>query len=146
MDDRQWHGPPVKRKSKVAGAPAGRSTKPSQSVLIVDDNRDVAMALATLLRGRGHTVEVAHDALAALGVVRRFRPSVALVDLGLPGIDGCELAGRLRADGDLAGLRLVAVTGAVRATDLERARLAGFSDHFAKPFDVDRLIAAVERA
>jgi CheY-like chemotaxis protein len=103
------------------------------------------MTLAELLRARGHTVEVAHDAVRALDVVRQFRPSVALLDLGLPVTDGYELARLLRQQTGLGRLRLVAMTGSVRPSDVARARRAGFSEHFAKPFDVDSLVASVER-
>lgn len=135
----------MKRKPTSARAGGRRSDRPSCAVLIVEDNRDIAVTLAELLRARGHTVEVAHDASAALKVVQRFRPSVALLDLGLPVTDGCELAVLLRQQTGLGRLRLVAMTGAVRPSDVARARRAGFSEHFAKPFDIDSLVASVER-
>ena len=79
-------------------------------VLIVEDNRDAARSLAWLLDIWGHEVTVAHDAPAALNVVPRFFPDVVLLDIGLPGMDGCELAEQLKLNLSLRHTVLVAVT------------------------------------
>ena len=95
-----------------------------------------------LLRLLGHQVEVAHDGLRALSAALRFRPETALIDIGLPVMDGYELAGRLREEHP--ELRLVAVTGYGRDRDRERSTRAGFSDHLVKPIELailERLLA-----
>ncbi len=108
-------------------------------VLLVEDDELVAFSLAALLRRRGHRVDVAHSGAAALAVVAASRPQVALVDLGLPDMTGCELATRFREQADLRGLRLVALTG---WSDDESRRLgeaAGFTCHLVKPVDFEGL-------
>jgi len=110
-------------------------------VLLVEDNLDAAESLGELLRIWGHEVTVAHDGAAALGAVPEARPEVVLLDIGLPGMDGYEVASRLRATPGLAGLRLIAVTGYGQESDRRRARLAGFDHHLVKPVDLDRLRA-----
>ncbi|MCE9574125.1 MAG: PAS domain S-box protein [Deltaproteobacteria bacterium] len=110
-------------------------------VLVVDDNPDAADMLAEVLRARGHAAAVAYDAPAALALVARFRPDVALLDLGLPVVDGYELARRLR---EVAGpVRLVAVTGYGQPADRERSEAAGFDAHMVKPVDLAALFAAL---
>jgi signal transduction histidine kinase/DNA-binding response OmpR family regulator len=123
--------------------PIVQTSVPGRRVLIVDDNRDAADLLADALRALGHIVRVATDAPSALDVARAFRPDVALLDLGLPVMDGFELADRLRADAPGVALQLIAVTGYGQAGDRSRTRAAGFADHLVKPVDVrqiDRLI------
>jgi PAS domain S-box-containing protein len=118
------------------------AAKPGQRLLLVDDNVDAAMALADLLRVLGHEVEVAHDGLRALSAARRFLPDAALVDIGLPGMDGYELARRLREQ--QPALRVMAVTGYGQDRDRERSAQAGFTDHLVKPVDLatlERLLA-----
>src|SRR5918999_2546639 len=83
----------------------------SRRILVVDDNQDSVDSLAVLLQIWGHTVEVAYDASSALEAARTFRPEIALLDIGLPGMTGLELARQLRALPGLAGLYLVAVAG-----------------------------------
>jgi CheY-like chemotaxis protein len=109
-------------------------------VLLVDDNVDAADATAQLLRFCGHEVQVLHHPRLALEVARTMRPDVALIDIGLPEIDGYELAGLLRAES--AGrwdLRLVALTGYGLDRDRERSVRAGFSDHLVKPVELATL-------
>ena len=101
------------------------------------------MLLADSLRALGHVVEVAHDGPSALSLVERFKPGVALLDLGLPVMDGFELGQRLRADAALKGIVLIAVTGYAQELDCRRSSASGFDAHMAKPIDVhelDRLI------
>jgi PAS domain S-box-containing protein len=102
-------------------------------ILVVDDNADAGTMLSMFLRRLGHTVRVVHDGLAALDTVETFAPEVAFLDLGLPIIDGYELARRLRARPDLAGLYLVAVTGYGQESDRARSSEAGFDLHLVKP-------------
>jgi CheY-like chemotaxis protein len=114
--------------------------------LIVDDNAEAANALSVLLRYRGHEVQIAYDARDALKCVQSFRPDVALLDIGLPEMDGYELAQRLRADPALNDIRLVALTGYAQAEDRQRAHAVGFDDHLVKPVRlaaIERTLAAV---
>jgi CheY-like chemotaxis protein len=115
---------------------------PSRRVLIVDDNEDGAEMLAALLADRGHVTRVAHDGRHALEIAATFHPDVAFLDLGLPGMDGCELAAQLRADPRHAALYLVAVTGYGEASDRRRTHEAGFELHLVKPIN----LAAIEAA
>jgi signal transduction histidine kinase/CheY-like chemotaxis protein len=116
-----------------------RSPVRGHRLLLVDDNEDAALLLADSLRQLGHLVEVAHDGPAALAAVQGFKPGVALLDLGLPVMDGFELGERLRADPDLQGIVLIAVTGYAQELDRRRSTAAGFDAHMAKPIDVYEL-------
>jgi PAS domain S-box-containing protein len=126
-------------------APAASEPRPrlrstgKRRVLIVDDNVDAADSLAMLLRLDGHEAEAAYSAASALEAVERWRPEVVLLDVGLPEIDGYEIARRLRASNPVSGIRLIALTGYGRDEDRERARAAGFDDHLLKPADMDAL-------
>ncbi len=115
----------------------------TKRVLVVDDNVDAAVALSWLIGQRGYAVRVAHDGTTALQAARDFRPDILLLDLGLPGIDGYELARRLRADG-FAFARMIAISGYARESDVESAHRAGFDLHFAKPVEFAQLVAALE--
>ena len=120
----------------AAPAPVQRGAGQGARILIVDDNRDAAALLADSLRALGHTIEVAHDGPSALAVAAAFQPTVALLDLGLPVMDGFELGERLRADESLRGVVLIAVTGYAQEADRQRTAAAGFSAHMVKPVDV----------
>jgi signal transduction histidine kinase/DNA-binding response OmpR family regulator len=112
--------------------------KPGQTrVLVVDDNIDGAEMLAEAVRGLGYRTAVAHDGPQALELAAEFEPEIALLDIGLPVMDGYEVAGRLLEQ--YANVRLVAVTGYGQESDRERARGAGFNDHLTKPIDFDKL-------
>jgi len=111
-------------------------------VLIVDDNTDAAESLAMLLRLWGHVVYVAHDGLAAFAMARTYLPEVVLLDLGLPGMDGYEVARQLRAAGRVGspgGPALWALTGYGQEEDRRRCKEAGFDRHLLKPVDLDAL-------
>jgi CheY-like chemotaxis protein len=110
---------------------------PTRRVLIVDDNIDSSESLALLIQAWGHEVAVAHDGVSALALAAEFLPELALVDIGLPGMNGYELAPRLRqAHRDLY---LVAMTGYGRDEDRKTAHAAGFDLHVVKPADVEEL-------
>jgi signal transduction histidine kinase/CheY-like chemotaxis protein len=128
----------------VFSPPPAVPLSPSRKVLVVDDTPDAAASLAEVLRLRGHEVRVAGGGSAALEVVREFRPDVAFLDIGMPGMSGYELAGRLR--GDLGGVVLVAVTGWGQDEDRRRAKEAGFDHHLTKPADPKDVQAVLERA
>ena len=93
----------------------------------------VNSAFSMLMRMHGHEVHCAHDGLAALKLAAAVRPELILLDIGMPGMDGCEVARRLRADGELSEAWLVAVTGYGQEDDRARSRAAGFDEHFVKP-------------
>jgi CheY-like chemotaxis protein len=103
-------------------------------VLVVDDNEDLAFSYSWLLELLGHEAAVAHDGLRALEVAREFRPDVALLDVGLPHIDGYELARRLRAEYG-PDVLLIIVTAYARDNDRRQAYEAYFDHHFTKPID-----------
>jgi signal transduction histidine kinase/ActR/RegA family two-component response regulator len=118
------------------------STKGSpRRVLIVDDNQDAANSLALLLGLQGHETQIAYSGKQALEQIELFQPHVALLDLGLPQMDGYELAGRLRTMPQLTGIRLVALTGYCQAEDRHRTRTAGFDDHLVKPAPVSDILS-----
>lgn len=110
-------------------------------VLIVDDNEDAAEMLAHVLGARGHETRVAHDGVEALRACADFSPQAAFLDIGLPVMDGYELAARLRELPGLENLRLIAVTGYGQESDRRRTRDAGFHHHLVKPVDVSVLEA-----
>jgi PAS domain S-box-containing protein len=113
-------------------------------ILIVDDNEDGAEMLAYVLTGKGYETRVAHDAPTALRVAAEFLPNVAFLDLGLPVMDGYELAAHLRRLPGLADLRLIAVTGYGQESDRRRTSEAGFHGHLVKPVDIGALEEAVK--
>jgi CheY-like chemotaxis protein len=110
-------------------------------VLIVDDNRDAAELLGELVVLMGHEAIVAHDGEAALKRAEENGPHVALLDIGLPTIDGYELARRLHRLPGLQSTPLIAITGYGRHEDVERARKAGFAHHLLKPVAFEVLAA-----
>ncbi len=115
-------------------------------VLVVDDNIDCALSLAMLLEDAAHDVRTAHDGPAALEAALAFRPDVVLLDIGLPALDGFEVAKAIRKDPAFADMVLVAVTGYGGDTDRERSRDAGFNHHLIKPTDfteVEQILARV---
>jgi DNA-binding response OmpR family regulator len=107
-------------------------------ILVVDDLADSAVGLAQLLRHQSHEVATAHDGGDALSTARDFRPNAVLLDLGLPGVDGFEVARRLRAEFP-KGLQLIAVSGYGQPDHRRRSREAGFDHHLLKPVDLDEL-------
>jgi CheY-like chemotaxis protein len=132
----------------LAAAPA-RRCRPRrarcrrQRVLLVDDNEDAAATVGALLRQLGHEVQVAHTAGQALAAARTMRPDVAILDIGLPDMDGYGLAAILRRTGR-PELRLVALTGYGQKSDVDRALGAGFDLHLSKPAGLDDLRRALQ--
>lgn len=115
----------------------------SRRVLVVDDNRDSAEMMGALLEMHGHQVRIAHDAATALAAAIEFAPQAALLDIGLPDLDGYELARRLRGDERTGHTRLIALTGWGQAADRARAQDAGFDAHLTKPAEPDAILAAL---
>jgi CheY-like chemotaxis protein len=110
-------------------------------VLVVEDNIDAGDSLCMLLRLYGHDVQVARSGPAALVVAATFHPSLALVDIGLPGMDGYEVAKRLRENPILAGMTLCALSGHTPSeAEWERPLQAGFAHHFIKPVSIEALL------
>jgi PAS domain S-box-containing protein len=135
-------GAPPEAASPPAAAPAG-SPGPLK-VLVVDDNVDAAETLGLLLAAYGHEVVIEHDSLRALDRARSVAPDVCLLDIGLPEIDGRELARRLRAQPETADAVLVAVTGYGQQQDREDAFAAGFQHHLVKPVDAETLVRLLD--
>jgi signal transduction histidine kinase/FixJ family two-component response regulator len=149
------HGSTFRVRLPVADAPA--EAKPAHvavpedtaacRVLVVDDNQDFATSLAMILRDLGHDVRVAHDGIEGLRAAEAFQPAIAFLDIGLPGLDGYELARRLRAtQGGGCAPVLVAVTGWGQPADKQRAARAGFDQHLVKPIDPGSLPGLLKRA
>ncbi|VTT98761.1 multi-sensor hybrid histidine kinase : Chemotaxis protein methyltransferase CheR OS=Chondromyces apiculatus DSM 436 GN=CAP_7340 PE=4 SV=1: PAS_4: GAF_2: HisKA: HATPase_c: Response_reg [Gemmataceae bacterium] len=111
----------------------------NRRLLIVDDNIDSAESMAELLALFGHNVRTAHDGRAALTAARDLRPEVILLDIGLPGLDGYEVARRIRQNPELHSTTLIAMTGYGQDEDRRKTREAGFDHHLVKPVDVDEL-------
>ncbi|MGC3999378.1 MAG: ATP-binding protein [Anaeromyxobacter sp.] len=112
-------------------------TSPRRRVLVVEDNADAAETLCEMLDVWGHEVALARDGRAGLGLARSFRPDLILCDIGLPELDGYEVARAIRADPALAGTFLVALTGYASPEDQRKAADAGFHRHLAKPVPID---------
>jgi PAS domain S-box-containing protein len=119
--------------------PAGVKSSAPARVLVVDDNRDAAETLTMILQMSGHEAETAFSGAEALERVAVFKPDVVLTDIGMPGMDGYEVARRLRADPATRDLRIFALTGWGQAQDKERALAAGFDRHLTKPVDPEEL-------
>jgi signal transduction histidine kinase/ActR/RegA family two-component response regulator len=132
---------PLATSAEVATGPAEPPPMPAAPlrVLVVDDNRDAADSLGVLLGFLGYSVEVAHDGPAALRSFERFQPALVLLDLGMPEMDGYEVARRLRAQPAGQAIVLVALTGWGQEEDRIRSRDAGFDHHLVKPTDIDAL-------
>ncbi len=116
-----------------------------KTVLVVDDNHGTTALLALLLGERGHDVRRAHDGRSALAEVARSDPAVVFLDLGLPDLDGFEVARRIRAADDGAPRCLVALTGYTDTQTPAQARAAGFDDVALKPTDLDALGESLDR-
>jgi PAS domain S-box-containing protein len=131
---------------RPTAAPDGAAKRSARSsrILVVDDNEDSADSLAMLLQLMGHDVDTAHEGGQALERTAAFRPHVAFLDIGLPGLNGYELAGRLRAQ--YPELTLIALTGWGQESDRRRSQEAGFAAHLVKPVDaadITRVLAGL---
>jgi len=135
-------GGPLQTVAAGATAPAPH-LKGMQRILIVDDNRDAANTLGDLLQLIGAEARVVYDGATALEALGEFRPSVVLLDLGMPGMDGYEVARRIRAQPQTRDTTLIALTGWGEASDRQRSRQAGFQHHLVKPVDADAMQAVL---
>ncbi|HSC14578.1 MAG TPA: ATP-binding protein, partial [Gammaproteobacteria bacterium] len=118
----------------------------SKRILIVDDNADAAESIAVLMEIDGHAVKTVTDAMQALACLEAFAPDVAIIDIGLPGMNGYELAAGIRANRTLPKPLLIALTGYGQAEDFDRSREAGFDHHFVKPAEIRAIQAAIDRS
>ena len=118
---------------------------PKRSILVVDDNADAAASMALLLRMVGHEVDIEHDGPAAIERLTRRVPEIVLLDIGLPGMSGYEVAKEMRARAGAAGMRIFALTGFGAEEDRRRSLDAGFDGHLVKPVLPAELFHAIER-
>jgi len=123
---------------------SARPARRMRRVLVVDDNRDSAESLAALLGMLGHEVDQAYDGPAALETARTRFPDLVLLDIGMPGMSGHEVARRIRAEPALVGTTLIALTGYGTAEDRHESRAAGFDGHLVKPIDFEALQRIIE--
>ncbi len=136
-------GLPRDSEAPAARAATTRGAADLPKILVVDDNEDAAEMLALALGSKGYTTRVAHDAPAGLRIAAEFRPGIAFLDIGLPVMDGYELAARLREIPGLAGIRLIALTGYGQESDRQRTFAAGFQHHLVKPVDLADIEALI---
>ena len=118
---------------------------PAARILVVDDNTDAADSLGSLLQLEGHTVLVTYTSADALAQLGEFKPEIVLLDIGLPEIDGYEIARRIKSSPEHRHMRLIALTGYGQADDRQRAKASGFDDHLVKPVEflaLQRVLAA----
>jgi two-component system CheB/CheR fusion protein len=133
----------------LAKEPPPQATRPREvsssprRILVVEDNVDSAEAMLLLLRGIGHDVTVVSDGREAVDVAKQLQPEIILLDIGLPGMDGYELARRLRDMPETRAARLIAVSGYGQQKDRARSRDAGFDTHLVKPVDPSTLTEAI---
>ena len=120
--------------------------RPNDNIIVIaDDDREICDSFAAMFEARGYTVHTCNDGLTAVALCKEWKPGVALIDLEMPGIDGYEVARRLRADLDLADTRLVAVTGRSDEQASALAWDAGFHDLLGKPAPVSMLLEMIRR-
>jgi CheY-like chemotaxis protein/nitrogen-specific signal transduction histidine kinase len=142
------HLPAAQRPASVKApdkAPA-ESTRHAVRILVVDDNVDMAKGLARLLQLLGHHVQIAHDGSEAFEAARAQRPEFVLLDIGLPDMDGYEVAARLRHDDCCQGAVFIAISGYGQDEDLRRSKEAGFDHHLVKPIDQHALLTLLAQA
>ncbi|MCM5678788.1 ATP-binding protein [Schlegelella sp. S2-27] len=137
------HDPAASRRTPERPA-SGLTPSVPLDLLIADDNVDFATSLGEVLEALGHRVMLAHDGVAAMAAARARPPAVAFLDIGMPGLNGYEVARRLRAEPATRAALLVAVTGWGQNSDRERAREAGFDHHLVKPADLAQVLPLVE--
>ncbi|MBC8025218.1 MAG: response regulator [Steroidobacteraceae bacterium] len=117
----------------------------ARRVLVADDNEDAGESLAMLLRHDGHEVQVANNGTDAVALFDRMQPDVVILDIGMPGLSGYEVAGRIRERDAGKSAMLIAVTGWGQQTDKARAARAGFDHHFTKPVEPESLSALLAK-
>ncbi|HKA25159.1 MAG TPA: response regulator, partial [Candidatus Eisenbacteria bacterium] len=136
--------PPTSAKEETPRAGA-KKKRTARRILVVDDNRDQAESLGMLLEIMGHQVRIAFDGNQAVEIAEGFQPQMVLLDIGLPGMNGYELAQRLRAMPTLKGALLVAQTGWGEDADRQRSTEAGIDRHLVKPVDIEVVESLLDR-
>jgi PAS domain S-box-containing protein len=131
--------------SEAQPPPAGARPGARRTVLVADDNRDAADTLALLLDMDGYETVVAHGGLQALEEIRRNRPDAVILDIGMPDLNGYEVARRIREEERGSSLFLLAITGWGHPDDVARAKAAGFNEHLTKPVDADNVVRLLAR-
>lgn len=132
-------------KSDPIAAPEPVAVRTRFRILLADDNRDAAESLATLLELDGHQLAVVHDGPAAIEAFAAIGPQFALLDIGMPGLNGYEVARRIRQSHPDSAAKLVAITGWGRDDDKTRALEAGFDYHLTKPVELERLTEIIQK-
>ena len=125
--------------STLSVSETGQPTTRSLRVLVVDDNVDTVLSFTMLLQASGHDAQAAHDGPTAVQAALDYRPDVMLLDIGLPGLNGYEVAKRIRQQPDLKNVVLVALTGYGQEADRQTSLQAGFNQHLVKPVPFDQL-------
>jgi len=138
-------GVPLFQPEIVSNLPMPAGPHAVERILIVDDNVDSAEGTAILLQLEGYTVKTAFDGYKALERVDEFHPDVIVLDIGLAGLDGYEVARRIRARPFTSRPRLIAMTGYGQPADRTRALQEGFDEHLVKPVEIDELLRIIER-
>jgi PAS domain S-box-containing protein len=138
--------PSIPEATAVASAAGAQGDASTRHVLVIEDNRDAAEALSTLLELEGHVVELAYDGRQGLARARESHPDVVICDIGLPEMNGLDVARAMRAEPELEPLTLVALTGYAQPEDVARAKDAGFDKHLAKPLEIDALRQVIAAA
>ena len=118
----------------------------SRNIMIVDDHIDAAESLSELLKALGHVTHIAHDGESALQKAPSLQPEVVILDIGMPGMNGFQVAQLLRSEVGLTSAVFIAVSGFAHESDRIASQAASFDHHFAKPIDIPRLIAVLNRA
>ena len=119
-------------------------TRSPERILVVDDSRDGADSLSVVLQMMGAESRAAYDGPSALALIKTFAPTTVLMDIGMPDMDGHEVARRIRADPELAGVRLIALTGWGAEGDRRRSQESGFDDHWVKPVEPAKLMSLMQ--
>lgn len=138
-------GIPAPTKPPSVVAPVAAAQERRSKILIIDDNEDIARALAKMLQLSGHDVYTAHEGGEAIKEALAVRPEIVLLDVGLPGMDGFQVAERLREEG-MRNSVIIGISGYGQEEDHLRAREAGFDHHLVKPFDYDALMTLIGQA
>ncbi len=136
--------PPNGVRSAPPTAASGVVEPRKARILVVDDNVDTARGMARLLKLIGHTIATAHSGPEAIEAARRHHPEIILLDIGLPGMSGYEVAAHLRQEANCQGALIIAVSGYGQDEDRRRSREAGFDHHLIKPLDHDALLALLQ--
>ena len=147
------HGATFEVELPFVAADAARTPAPTatpklepQRIVVADDNTDSAESLAALLSISGHSVFVTHDGAGAVRMARALQPTLAILDLGMPGVDGFQAARMIRNDPGGGAIALIALSGFGQPTDRERSRAAGFDMHLVKPIDPAQIDALLVQA